>query len=263
MTQPSKHKRIGLALSGGAARGLAHIGVLEVLEREGVPIDCVAGASVGSLAGATYCAGLEVQTIRQIALRVNWRLLAHPVWPRRGLVSFAKLERWLVSLLGDPHFSDLDIPFAAAATDMETGQPVILRQGRLARAVRASCSVPAVVRPVEVDGRLLGDGGVTDNLPVSAVRDMGAERVIGVDLCSPPYPRPGGALGVGVMVIEMLVRRAGGGLDAADCLISPDLSGFSYVRFERREELIALGKKAAEATLPQIWALLEDGRLPR
>lgn len=249
-------KRVGLALGGGGARGMAHVGVLRVLEMEGIPIDCVAGTSAGSLVGAVYAAGLRGDRLMEMALTLRWHHIASLVWPRRGLVSFAKLERYMAEQIGDPAFADLEIPYAAVAADLATGEQVVLRKGRVAPAVRASCSVPGVVTPVEVDGRLLGDGGVTNNLPVSTVRDMGAERVIGVDVCSPPYPRPGGALGVGFMVAEMLVRRAGGGLDAADCLVSPDLSGFSYVRFERRQELIALGKQAAEEALPRIRALL-------
>jgi NTE family protein len=250
------HVRIGLALGGGAARGLAHLGVLTVLEREQVPITCVAGTSVGSLIGAAYCAGLPVQQLKDLATQLGWRHLASLTWQTQGFVSFEKMERWMVALLGDLDFSDLAIPFAAVATDLESGEPLVLQAGRLAPAVRASCSVPGIVAPVRMDGRLLVDGFATDNLPVAAVRALGADYVIGVDICRPKLRRRWGPLGVGVAALENMARRVGNGLASADCLISPDLAGVSYVRFSRREELIARGIKAAEEKLPLIQTAL-------
>jgi NTE family protein len=248
--------RIGLALGGGAVRGLAHLGVLAVLDRERIPIDCIAGTSVGSLVGAAYCAGLGVENLNQVVAQVNWRTIASLTWPAQGFVSFAKLERWMVKLLGDLDFADLGIPFAAVATDIESGQPVLLREGRLAPAVRASCSIPGIVPPVKMDGRLLGDGVTSDNLPVAAARALGADCVIGVDICRPALRRRWGPLGMGFTALETLAQRAGGGLEAADCLISPDLSGFSYVRFSQRRELIARGIQAAEQQLPLIKSVI-------
>jgi NTE family protein len=141
-------KRVGLALGGGSARGLGHVGVLDILEREGVPIDCIAGASAGSLVGAIYAAGIRGQRLAELARQMRWRNTARPTWPRTGLVSFAPLESYLVNLIGDRTFADLDIPFAAVATDLATGEQVVLREGRVASAVRASCSVPGIVAPI-------------------------------------------------------------------------------------------------------------------
>jgi len=248
--------RIGLALGGGVVRGLAHVGVLSVLEREGIPVDCLAGASAGALVGAAYCAGVGIQRIREMASRMSWRRLAGPSWPRQGFVTFAKMERWLAAELGDLNFADLAIPFAAMAIDLEDGRRVVLREGRLAPAVRASCSVPGIVTPVQIGGRLLGDGGVVDNLPVSAVREMGADFVIGVDVCVPSFQRRWGPLRFGFAALETLVRRAGGGLAAADCLIAPKLAGASYIRFSRYAELITLGEQAAEESLSLIRVAL-------
>ena len=247
-------KRIGLALGGGAVRGLAHLGVLSVLEREGIPVDCVAGTSVGSVVGAAYCAGLGAEQLKAIAAQISWSRIAGPALSMQGFVSFAKLERWLVDLLGDLDFADLAIPFAAVATDAASGDPVVLREERLAPAVRASCSVPGIVPPVKMNGRLLVDGGIADNLPVAAVQALGADYVIGVDICRPLIRRRRGPLGMGIAALETLVRRAGGGIEAADCLISPDLAGFSYVRFSQRKELIARGIRAAEEKLPLLQA---------
>lgn len=249
-------KRVGLALGGGAVRGLAHLGVLTVLERAGIPIDCVSGTSAGALVGAAYCAGVGLERMEEIAAQIGWRNVASLTWPAQGFVSFAKMERWLVALLGDLNFADLALPLAIVATDLENGQPVVLQGGRLAPAVHASCAVPGIVAPLKMDGRLLGDGGATDNLPVTATRALGADYVIGVDVCRPAYRRRLGPLGLGFAALETLVRHAGAGVHAADCLISPDLAGFSYVRFSRREELVALGAKAAEDKLPLIQAAL-------
>lgn len=250
-------KRVGLALGGGVARGPAHIGALAVLEREGIPIDCVAGTSAGALIGAAYCAGIEIEQLCELAQQSGWRTLASLVWPRRGFVSFGKMEPWIENLVGEVDIRDLSIPFAAVASDLVRGEVVVLRRGRLARAVRASCSVPGIVTPVEIDGRLLCDGGVLDNLPVKAAREMGAEYVIGVDLFAPDCERRLGPLGMGIAAVESLIRRAGGGVDCADCLITPDISGTSYFQFSKSAEFIALGEAAAEEMIPSIRAALE------
>jgi NTE family protein len=243
--------KVGLALSGGVARGPVHVGVLTVLEREGIPIDCIAGASAGSIVGSAYCAGLEIPQLRKIATQTSWRDVAAPVIPRQGLVSFAKMESFIENLVGELDIRDLSIPFAAVATDMQRGEQVILREGRLATAVRASCSVPGFITPVILDNMLLSDGGISDNLPVDAARELGADYVIGVDLFVPSQPK-WGPLGMGATAIETLVRQAGGGYKEADCLIVPDLSGHSYFRFSKAEQYIAIGEAAAEAVIPEI-----------
>ncbi len=165
-------KRVGLALGGGGARGMAHVGVIRVLEREGIPIDCIAGTSAGSLAGAAYAGGIRGHDLVELALRLRWRDIVRPVWPRQGFVSFARLEDFVAELLGDPEFADLEIPYAAMAADLATGEQVVLKEGRVAPAVQASCSVPGIATPVAIDGRLLADGGVVNNLPISAVRAL-------------------------------------------------------------------------------------------
>ncbi len=249
-------KRIGLALSGGVARGPAHVGVLAVLEEAGIPIDCVAGTSAGSIVGAAYCAGLPMAEMLALATGAGWRNVATPVWPRRGLVSFARMESWLEGVIGVLDIRDLSIPFAAVTADLTTGERVILRQGRLATAIRASCSVPGFVTPVEIDGRLLCDGGVADNLPVDAVREMGADFVIAVDLFMPGDAHRWGPLGMGAAALETLIRTSGGGIRQADCLIMPDISGFSYLRFSQSHAFIELGKAAARRALPGILSRL-------
>jgi NTE family protein len=244
--------RIGLALGGGVVRGLAHVGVLSVLEREGIPIHCVAGTSAGAIIGSMYAAGVSVARIRELSLAIKWWHLARPVFPIRGWVTFAPLERWLVRLLGDLDIRDLGLPFAVVATDLEAGEPYVMREGRLAPAVRGSCSVPGIVTPLRYQGRLLCDGGVSDNLPVSVARNLGADYVIGVNLFDPIFPNPRNLISISFAAIETLVRRAGGGIDAADCLIRPDLVRATYINFSKKLDLITRGEIATEAMLPKI-----------
>jgi NTE family protein len=165
------------------------------------------------------------------------------------LLSFKPLERYIVGLLGDIHFSDLAIPFAVVTTDMTTGERIVIREGPLAPAIRASCSVPGLVEPAEVNGRLLADGALVDCLPVGAARDLGADYVIGVDIGQPYFKRRGGPLAMAFAALEILIQQAGNGVQAADCLIRPELGGYSYIRFSQREKLIAAGMRAAEAHL--------------
>jgi NTE family protein len=244
--------RVGLALGGGVVRGYAHIGVLSVLEREGIPIHCIAGTSAGAIMGALYAGGFRASRVAELAVRVHWWQIARPTFPVHGLVSFAPLQRWLSRTLGDIRFEDLKIPFVAVATDLEAGEALTLRAGRLAPAVRASCSVPGIVAPLRLDGHLLCDGGVSDNVPVSAARALGADYVIGVSLFDPISEHPHNWLQYSFSAVETLVRRAGGGVDAADCLIRPDLVGSSYVRFSKRLEMMRKGEIATERQLDAI-----------
>lgn len=243
---------IGLALAGGSVRGIAHVGVLSVLAEAEVPIDYVAGSSAGALVGALFCAGLSPAEMTSIARRIGWRDLARPVWPRNSLVSLQPLEELLVALLGDLTFSDLERPFAAVTVDVHTGEEVVLSEGRVARAVHASCAVPGIARPCRIGGRILGDGGIINNLPASVPLSMGARFVIGVDVVQPSFDRRWGPLGPGLAALELLVGHAGGGEDATDCLIRPELKGMSYVRFSQSERLIRLGAEAAREALPAI-----------
>lgn len=257
MTDNNGRLRVGLALGGGGVRGLAHIGVLQGLVDARIPIDCVAGTSVGAVIGAAYCAGLELPQLWELAAETSWTNFGRLTTPTTGLLNFDPLEAWMIDLIGDVDIRDLSIPFAAVVTDLASGERVILREGRLASAVRASCSVPGIVKPLEVDGQLLCDGGISDNVPVGAVRMLGADYIIGVDIFAhAPRPRLG-PLGIGVAAIENLVRHAGGGDSMADCLIAPRISGQTYMRFSKWETLIALGEQGARRRIPHIRAALK------
>jgi NTE family protein len=246
---------IGLTLGGGAVRGLAHLGVLSVLEEATVPIEFVSGCSAGAVLGAIYCAGMPIEQIKHYSSFMGWRRIAQRSVSYEGIITFEKMERWLIMLIGDVEFSDLKRPFAVVTMDADSGERIVLSEGRVAPAVRASCSIPGLVTPVKLNGRHLVDGGIVDNLPVNVARELGADYVIGVDVVEPLYQRSWGPLGKGMAAFETLIHHAGGGVGAADYLIKPKLAGYSFIRFSKHEELIALGREAAEQNLP---CLLDD-----
>jgi NTE family protein len=178
---------IGLALSGGGARGLAHIGVLKVLEREGIPIDCLAGTSMGGIIAAAYATGMAADEIEAEALKLarprNLLRLIDVNIPRYGLMSGHGVRQYLIGLLGESlDFADLNIPLGLVAVDLVSGQEIVLREGLVLDAVQASGAVPVVFEPVEIGDWRLVDGGFLNNLPVDVARDLGAEVVIAVDV---------------------------------------------------------------------------------
>jgi NTE family protein len=182
-----KAPKIGLALSGGAARGLAHIGVLKALEEESIPIDMIAGASAGAVIGAGYAKERKANVLEEIALGVDWKKLARLVdlnlillW--KGFVQGQKVTSFLSSVIGDVKFKDLEIPFAVVAADVESMEEVIINEGSVIEAVRASISMPVIFTPVKWGDRFLIDGGVINPMPVNVVRNMGAEVVIAVNV---------------------------------------------------------------------------------
>lgn len=244
--------RVGIALGGGVVRGMAHVGVLSVLEEANIPIDFVSGTSAGAIVAACFCAGMDSAQLKEYAWKFSWWRLLRPVWPVRGLVSFAGITRLLTRKLGDIRIEDLNRPCVIAATDIERGEPVYLQQGPLALAVQASCSVPGFVAPVEWQGRWLAEGAIADMLPAEILRQMGAEYVIGVDIFAFKIRHWLGPLGYLIAGLEIALERSGLGVDEADCRISPALAGKTYLRFSRRDELFELGRQAALLQLPTI-----------
>ena len=181
--------KIGYALGGGAARGLSHIGVLKVLHKHGISPDVIAGTSIGAIIGALYAAGYDPEDIEKIVLGMDWKKLASLVdWalPFSGLLQGKRVVSLLRSILGDITFSQLRFDFACVATDILSGEQVVLREGVLVEAVRASISIPGIFTPVELSGRYLVDGGLVNTVPVSICREMGADYVIGVNVIPEP-----------------------------------------------------------------------------
>lgn len=251
---------IGLALSGGAARGMAHAGVLEVLAEEGIKVRAVAGTSAGSIVGALFAAGVPPGEIRRLALETRWTDFFAARLPRAGLLAGGGLERFLERTLPARTFSELKLPFVAVASDLATGERVDLAAGDLVRAVLASCSVPIILEPVALGGRLLVDGGISSQLPVRALRGLcGAAPAVAVDVNvgGLAAPRLDSAAHVAVHLAMLWTEsRAREEAGLADVLVGVDARGIALHDLAQGEELLRRGRAAARAALPAIRALL-------
>jgi NTE family protein len=261
--RPINRPRIGLALSGGAARGIAHIGVLRALEENGIPIDAIAGASAGALVGGAYAAGLSIAHLEALARKFRWRHMGRLSFSRLGLQSNAPLENLLRANLPVTRFEDLRIPFAALATDLQNGAAVVLRDtGDLTFAIRASICLPAFYVPVrDPEGRLLVDGGLVANLPISHTRDLGADIVIAVDVGADGarfMHRPRTALGVLTQVF-VAVERVVSNQEAAnaDLIITPKVGHIRWDETRRADEFLKIGYETALESIDQIKKLIE------
>jgi NTE family protein len=246
---------IGLALGGGFARGLAHIGVLKVLEEENIAIDFIAGTSVGSVIGAAYCSGISAKELEEIAALVRFKDFARWTLSRYGLASSDRMARFLDKMLKCRTFEDLKIPLAVAATDFTTGEGVVFRSGPLVEAVRASCAYPGMFQPVNIGGRLLVDGMLAHSVPTVPLREMGAKRVIAVYLSAHwvNLSGPRHLFDVIGQCFSIAQQKTYGVWEAAaDVTLLPDVRGFSYDGFDRAPELIRAGELAARTALPMI-----------
>jgi len=182
-------KEVVLVLGSGAARGLAHIGIIRILEEEGFRIKAIYGTSIGALVGGIYAAGVSGEKLKEIAYSLNKRELLHlfaPTFPISGLVEGERITRFLETLVGNPKIEDLPIPFTAIATDLFTGAEVILSQGSLLEAIRASISIPGIFTPVKMEKSYLVDGGLVNPLPVNRAREERKEKIIAVNVIPPP-----------------------------------------------------------------------------
>jgi NTE family protein len=263
----NQRPRVGLALSGGVARGNAHVGVLRVLEENNIPIDYIAGTSAGSLVAAAYAAGMTVEEIAEIGRTMRWRDIGRVTLSRLGVQSNARMEEFARARLPIKRFEDLRIPLAIVATDLKTGLPVIITEGDVAFAIRASCALPGWYVPVtDEHGRQLVDGGLVANIPTTAVRALGADLVIAVDVNSegakfigPPHS----LIGVLLQSIMVVQRTAAiHQLHDADIVISPKTGHIRWDEMGRVEELITLGERAARSTVERIKHLLEPSTEP-
>lgn len=249
--------RVGLALSGGSIRGLAHMGVVEELLAAGIEPACVVGVSAGSVVGALVAARVPLERLRELARQVTWGQLTRWMLPgHMGLLSLEPMEAMLAEEIGAKTFADLPIPFACGAFDVEREEFVLLQEGPVAQAVRASCAVPGIFTPVEWNGRLLVDGGVVNNLPVRPLLDMGADYIIAVDLFPPRRKprRPRHTLALLEVAFYNMIRANSHERALAHVLIEPDIRDASFWDFADREMLIKAGREAARAALPRIAA---------
>jgi NTE family protein len=232
--------------------------VLKVLEEGQIAVGCVAGTSAGSLIGSLFCAGFGWRRIEETARQIDWGDLVSPTWPALGIVNPAKLEKTLTRLLEDRAFQDLAIPFRAVAVDIESGEEVVLTRGSVAKAVRASCSIPGIFEPAEIDGRLLVDGGLVNDVPTDVVRDMGADFVIGVDLNADRVmpKRPENLIEIFYRSLNILIyNSAQRARRTFDVMVEPRLEGFAYHDLSRLDELVARGEQAMRDQIETVQKL--------
>lgn len=267
-------KKVGLVLGGGAARGMAHIGVLNVLEKEGIPIDMIAGTSAGAVVGSLYARSQNASLIEQKVINLTGRQITRlidPALPRTGFIKGEKFNDLLASFLGgNIKFNDLLIPFACTATDIDTGEAVVLDRGSVVEAVRASISIPGIFTVVKRAGRYLVDGRLANPVPVDLARRMGADFVIAsnvipgvVDRAQPPAEESTrGAREPNIIHILLQSIHIGTyslvkfNLEQADVVIEPDVVHIGVADFQHARECIKLGELAAKKAIPEIRSRL-------
>jgi len=260
-------RKVGLALGGGGARGMAHIGVIEVLEREGIHIDMIAGTSSGAVIGALLAQGKDVEEINVLARNWDWKHRAQIIdltLPKSGFIAGKKLKEFLKSIIGDIEFSDLKLPFACVATDVMTGEEVVINQGSVLEAVRASISLPIIFAVVKWQGRYLVDGGLVDPVPVSVLKDMGADFIIAVNVTPRMstgqeriYPQETNLKETPAIkepnIFNVIMKMSGiansqiveASLEGADVIIEPRLDGIGLGDFGHTDKCILEGGFAA------------------
>ena len=251
---------IGLALGGGFARGIAHIGVLKVLEEEKIPVRMIAGTSVGALIGACYCSGLTLAEMEEVAHNTRFTSFARWTLSRYGFASNDRMIAYLTRTLKCKTFEDLRVPLGVTATDFNTGEGVVFHSGSVIDPVRASCAYPGMFLPVEIRGRQYVDGMLSHPVPSRPLREMGAERVLAVHLkgtwAKGSVPRHvfdviGQSFAIAQDAMSSLWRGA------ADLVIEPDVAGYAYDDFKRSADLIRVGENAMREALPEVRAWLQ------
>ena len=249
--------KVGLALGGGFARGIAHLGVLRALQQNNIPIDCVAGTSAGALAGVAFGSGQPFDSIVREAAAIRFGNFGQWRFSHMGLASNRRLESYPKDHFGVSDFKDLKIPLAIAATDLLSGQAVYFTTGPLGPPLRASCAYPGLFQPVEYAGRLLVDGFVAAAVPVEGVRQLGAELVIAVFLEAESTARPKSVVDVIGRSFSIFRLQADvGWRTKVDVVITPNVHEFAWDDFARTGELVAAGEQAALEAIPRIAALL-------
>ena len=252
---------MGLALGGGFARGIAHIGVLKVLQAEGIPIRVVAGTSVGALIGASFCSGSSIAEMEEVAHNTRFTSFARWTLSRCGFASNDRMVSFLNRILKVKTFEELRIPLGVAATDFNTGEGVVFHSGQIIDPIRASCAYPGMFLPVEMRGRYLVDGMLSHPVPTRPLREMGAERVLAVNLKS--TWAKGGAprhlfdvIGQSFAIAQDTMSNVW--RPAADVVVEPEVGEFAYDDFKRADDLIRLGEVAMRKALPEVRRWFES-----
>ena len=252
--QKGDHSRkIGLALGGGAVLGAAHIGVLKALEESEIEIDSITGTSIGAFVATLFAFGITAREIEVIVTELGWLDISKFALSKYGLLSNAKLGEAVRSIIGDVTFADANISLAVIATNIATGKRVVLDQGDVAEATMASTCLPAVFAPVEIDGQMLVDGGLVENVPLSPLRTMRANYIIGVDLnAKRKYEKPGDMIDVLMNALDIAIDNSTRlQTKNVDLLITPEVFHFSRTDRDNIERLVKVGYKAAAPQLKE------------
>src|SRR5712664_1384820 len=255
--EPRERPRVGLALAGGFARGIAHLGVLRVLREAGIPIDCVAGTSVGALIAVGYCAGASLEEMAEVGATTSFTDFGRwtPSW--LGLATNQRMEKYLSRFSPVKTFEELKTPLAVATTDINAGVSVYYSHGPIAPVIRASCAYPGLFVPIQYDGRTLVDGFLTAPVPVEGALLLGADVVIAVYLEAGTVEQPRTFTDVLSRAFNIVQRHSDlSWRTQADVVIEPDVKTFVWDDFSKTPEMVAAGEAAALAALPQIRALL-------
>jgi NTE family protein len=253
---PPRPPRLGLALGGGAARGFAHLGVIQVLEEAGIRPDLVVGTSAGSLVAALYAAGRTGAELAALAQSMDEGAITDWSFPGRGLIRGEALARYVREQTAQRPIEQMRLPLGVVATDLDSGAPVLFRRGDTGAAVRASSAVPAVFQPVKIGEREYVDGGLVSPVPVRFAREMGAELVLAVDISSPP---DGAATGDPFRMLLQTFAIMGKSINhfelaGADVVLRPRLAGIGSANFTARSRAIDAGRQAMQAALPELRA---------
>lgn len=257
-----ERKRVGLALSGGGARGFAHVGVIKALADNNIPIDLVSGVSAGSFVGGALAAGLSADEIVEVGRKISWFGVAGFSYSPRGLLSSAAMDTFIENNFPTRRFEDLKLPFAAVACDLATGEEVVFKgSGDLAFAIRASCAIPGVFVPmIDDEGRSLIDGGAATPMPTKAVRKLGADIVIAVDVltCGSTFmAAPSTLIGTFFQSAMLMIRNASRNQHyRADVVIEPEIAHIRPDEIAKRDELMELGEKAALEKIDEIRQMI-------
>jgi NTE family protein len=259
---PKPPLKIALVLGGGAARGFAHIGVIKSLEAQGIVPDIVVGTSAGSVVGALYASGMSGFDLQNLALQMEEDMVADWALPNRGVLKGEALQDFINQKVKNVTIQKMPKPLGVVATDLQSGEMVLFRQGNTGMAVRASSAVPGVFQPVEISGRDFVDGGLTSPVPAQSARSMGADFVIAVDISNVSRrDKLTGTLDVLLQTFSIMGHAISKlELEEADVVIRPKTAAVSSTDFEGRHLAILEGEKAAAAVMPELKARLAKAR---
>jgi len=260
-----KFRSFGVALSGGTAKSVTHVGVIKALVEAGIPISYVAGTSGGSIVGSMFASGMPISTMEAVATNMSWRKLVSIRLTRLGFISSQRIEDFVRETIGNLHFEDLAVPCGVVATNLVTGDRKVFRSGPVARAVRASCSIPQIYLPVEIDGEFYVDGGLSQYLPVETALEMGAEFILASHLApvDPTYRRPQNILQLVVQITGLMARKNFPiSVAKSHFVVHPNVDAYSSFDFEHAAEMIEIGYDATRRVVAQLRDKWENAPAP-